>query len=561
MISIINFVFVFILQWPSFILHDNFSQKKYHPPLSIPLVLAANFGELRSNHFHMGLDFKTQQREGLTLHAIDQGYIARVNISPYGYGRVVYINHPGGITSVYAHCQRLTGLLETKVKAFQKKAKSAEADIYFEPQELPVKKGEVFALSGNTGSSSGPHLHFEIRDTKTDEALNPLILGFDIADTRPPSLFHVKLYSVDSLGYLIPNKTKEYAVKHGTINEGTVTLPAHFVHKQGGIGFALSGVDRFDAANNPCGLYGTLLCVDGDTLMLQQIDRVAFEHTRYLNAYTDYLAFKAGKKFHKSFRSVVNPLQVYKSNSLGMLAVLPNRSYKIDYTAFDFAGNRTRLQFTLQIEDGEMSEKYGSIDPDQVFDPQKGWEKSWNEASVHLPISCAFEPFSKSAFWNGTSVFLSAGNLPVQEAFTVRMNALPSTPIQNQYLAVKRGTNWIALPTEWTGQQLEAKSKYFGEIRIQIDETGPYIKRVNQTKTISSKSTPRLVWKMGDFGSGLMNYALWINGEWHVLDYESKGDYAFFETKDMSPGTYVMLVEARDFCGNETSETFEITIE
>jgi Peptidase family M23 len=560
MISLAIFVLVFVLNWHPFSTQSETPTKKYHSPLNTPLILAANFGELRSNHFHMGLDFKTEQKEGLTLHSIDEGYIARVTVSPYGYGRVVYINHPGGITSVYAHCQRLTGKLEEKVKAFQMKAQNSEADIYFTPNELPLKIGEIFALSGNTGASRGPHLHFEIRDTRTEEAINPLKLGFDIQDTRAPSLYGVKIYAVDEFGFLFPNKSKEWSIKGNTIEKGKVIIPSDFAHSQGGIGFALNGIDRFNAAENTCGLYGTTIVVNGDTLMHQMLDRVVFSDTRYMNAYTDYLAFKAGKQYHKAFFSIVNPLRVYKTDSKGILKIEPGKTYEVDYTGFDFSGNKTNIHFTLEIGEGELNTLKSAALDEQYVDPRIAWEKSWDGATLHLPVSCAFEPILKTGTWNGNVVVVSGGQWPVQKAFTVRLKARTDIPKDKQYLAVVRSGSSTALTTSVVGDMLEAKSRYFGEISVQVDTTGPNIQAVNLSASINSAKTSRLVWKMGDYRSGLMNYGLWIDGVWRVLDYESKGDFAFFELKDTTPGPHELKIEASDFCGNTTTKYFSITI-
>ena len=540
-------------------------KKEYHPPLNIPLVLAANFGELRPNHFHMGLDFKTNSKEGYTLHSIDEGYVSRVTISPYGYGRVVYINHPGGITSVYAHCQRLTGKLDERVKALQQSTQNSEADLYFQPNEIPLTKGEVFALSGNSGSSTGPHLHFEIRDTYTEAAINPLFLGLDITDRISPTLTSLKIYALDEFGYPFSGKEKVTALK-GKGNEysllnGTLELPAHFAHVDGGIGFALNGTDRFNATWNSCGFYGTTVIVDGDTLMHQKLDQVPFEHTRYLNVYTDYRAYNSGQKFHKAFHSVSNPLAVYKTKSNGILKVIPGKTYAVEYLAFDFAGNVSKLKFQLKIQDGALSTEKSKATNDDYFNPEKVWQKVWNDASLKIPVNCSYEPFLKDAKWDGTNLSVTANYLPVVEAFTVRLKALSDSPIQQQYLAVKRSHGYTALSTQIVGDYLEASSKYFGPISIQVDNNGPYIKSVNVRAVVNTKKTTRLVWKMGDYRSGLMNYGLWIDGKWYVLDYESKGDYAFFELKDIALGTHEMMISAKDFCGNETSEKFTILLE
>ena len=166
------------------IAHSVFTQaqtpgvKDYHPPLGIPLVLTSNFGELRTNHFHMGLDFKTNSKTGYRLYSIDEGYVSRIKVSPYGYGKVIYIDHPNGITSVYAHCSEFKGTIDSLVRQKQIQEQNFEVEIFPGKNVIRVEKGEVIALSGNTGSSTAPHLHFELRDTETEHALNPLHFGF-----------------------------------------------------------------------------------------------------------------------------------------------------------------------------------------------------------------------------------------------------------------------------------------------------------------------------------------------------------------------------------------------
>jgi hypothetical protein len=560
MIAPLYFVLIFVTQWFHFVLGTNERSESFHPPLNIPLVLSANFGELRSNHFHMGLDFKTEAREGLTLHSIDKGYVSRVNVSPYGYGTVVYINHPGGITSVYAHCQRLTGKLDKRVKELQMKTQNSEADIYFQPNEVPLERGEVFALSGNSGASQGPHLHFEIRDTYTEEALNPLLFGFKIADTKAPSAYTIKAYALDEYGYMKEGKTQEWSIKNNTLGNGTVTLPSNFCSQKGGLGFAINAIDKFDGASNSCGLYGSRVIVNGDTLMAQELNRVAFEHTRYLNAYTDYQAFRGGRKYHKAFHTEMNPLTIYQKKSKGILFIKPNTSYNIQYDAYDQAGNTSTTTFTLNISDGEIN-----LLPSKLFDPtylnpNEAWKIDFKDAIIEAPAGCTYEPIPKEVSWNGTSVIFKSDVWPVQEAFTVRLKPRTDYPIKQQYIGVKNGANWSALETEYANGWLEAKSKRFGEMAVQIDDKAPNIVGRNVKETIYKSKTKRLIWGIGDYQTGLVNYGLEVDGKWQVLDYESKGDYASYELNDLELGPHELIVTATDLAGNKRTETFNIVL-
>lgn len=554
------FVLVFVMQWFLFIFGTNERSDSFHPPLNIPLVLSANFGELRSNHFHMGLDFKTEAREGLTLHSIDKGYVSRVNTSPYGYGRVVYINHPGGITSVYAHCQRLTGKLDKRVKEFQMKTQISEADIYFQPNEIPLERGEIFALSGNSGSSHGPHLHFEIRDTYTEEALNPLLFGFKIADTQAPAAYTIKVYALDEFGYMKEGKTQEWSIKNGTLGNGAVSLSSNFCSPKGGIGFAINATDQFNGASNTCGLYGSRVIVNGDTLMVQELNRIAFEHTRYLNAYTDYQAFRGGRKYHKAFHTHMNPLTIYLKNSKGILQIKPNTAYKIQYDVYDYAGNTTKTYFNLDIADGDIDLRPSKLFDPNYLHPNKAWKIEFKDAIIEAPAGCTYEPIPKGASWSGTSVVFKSDLWPVQEAFTIKLKPRADYPINQQYIGVKNGTTWSALETQYANGWLEAKSKRFGEMSVQVDEKAPNIVGHNVKGIIYKSKTKRLVWGIGDYQTGLVNYGLEIDGKWQVLDYESKGDYAYFEIYDLELGPHEFVVTATDLVGNKRKETFNIVL-
>ena len=180
---------------------QTYPQNYFRNPLNIPMELVANMGEIRSNHWHMGLDIRTQRRENLPVHAAADGYIARVLVEPGGFGQAIYINHPNGLTTLYAHLNSFFPALAQYVKQQQYARESWKVNLHLPPDLFPVKKGQLIALSGNTGGSQGPHVHFEIRDTQTEKCLNPLLFNFPVADAVAPSILRLALYDRNKSTY------------------------------------------------------------------------------------------------------------------------------------------------------------------------------------------------------------------------------------------------------------------------------------------------------------------------------------------------------------------------
>lgn len=548
---------VFVAHWMHFILGTEPPKKEYHSPVDIPIVLSANFGELRTNHFHMGIDIKTNGLEGYKLYSIDEGYISRVNVSPYGYGKCVYINHPGGITSVYAHCQQFTGKLAEKIHEIQLETQSSELELYFQPNELKVQKGESFALSGNSGSSRGPHLHFEIRDTYTEAALNPLNFGFQVKDEVLPSIYQLKLYSLDKNGYAT-GSTREYKIKqNGSSAEiiGNVQLEPSFFSKEGGIGFAINGQDQFSESYNSCGLYGFSIQIDNQPFLDYSLDLIPFEYTRFLNIYTDYAGFGAGKKYHKAYASNSNPLPFYQGIKRGLFQPSSGKIYQVSYAVFDASGNKTTLRFNLEIGEGDYrpETEYGS----SMIHPDSTYEFIYEQAKLHIPVNCTYEPMPKNIRSTGSSLTFYSDFYPVQNSYRVFLRPLAEPPVAKQYLVVD-GRH--ALRTKFEDGWLTAESRYFGEVRVATDMNPPIVSPLNIRPVVYRNKTNKLIWRMSDRETGLKDYGVWVDGKWEVLEYESKGDYAYLSLEFLTDGLHTIKVQAIDYKNNLTEKEFQVEI-
>ena len=335
-------LFIFGLEEPKF---------DFHPPVKIEMVLAANFGELRKNHFHMGIDIKTNGSTGIRLYSIDRGYVSRIKISPYGYGKVLYVNHPGGITSVYAHCEDFPEKVLKFIEDFQINAKQNEVDIYLTPNELKVDKGEHIAYSGNTGHSFGPHLHFELRDSNTEEALNPLLYGFKVKDDMAPVVRNIKFYGLYKSG--VPNGVsfeKRISGSSNNIQLGEIQLPSSFKNTSF-VGVAIDGYDVYNGSSNKLGVYSLEMRQNGKVSLSSSLERIPFETSRYINTYSDPDCRKS-RQYHKLFYSDYNQLAVYGREGNGRINLekLEKSTFKI--AILDVFGNAINIDFSIATSSG-----------------------------------------------------------------------------------------------------------------------------------------------------------------------------------------------------------------
>ena len=557
--KIILFLLFILLTTFSFCQND--SNYFYHSPLDIPLKLSANFGELRPNHFHMGIDYRTNGVEGIKIFAIEDGYIARVKVSPFGYGKVVYINHPNGITSVYAHCSSFSGKLDSIVKQKQIEQQNFEIEFLPDYNLIPVKRGESFALSGNTGNSSGPHLHFELRDTKTEIALNPLINGFEVFDTLAPTIKGLKIYALTKESYRWPNKSKLINVTRTKnkfqIPNSLVTISSDYC-SEGGIGFAIEANDHINGYTHEFSYFGSKLIVNNDTVFIQENDEITFDASKAINTHEDIEENKKSKrKFQKSFKTEQNPLEIYTLDKNGIVKVKPNDSLNVKYQVYDTRNNTSEIDFKLKVQNGQINQKLFNIT--NHLSPASEYKFEDTSSYIRVREGCVYEPIPLN-FQNKSGITIGNGATPIHTPIEVKLR-LKNAELPVQKYIIKNTNLNKALDTKYNDGWLTAESKNLGTFAIDFDTIAPSLfpLNFNQNDTLLKKST--ITWKVNEEKTSLKDYDLFIDNQWQLLEYESKGSYLFYRRQSDFVGKHLLKIIVVDSCGNSRIWEKEITFE
>jgi hypothetical protein len=372
----------------------NFSLKsqnepKWVAPLEIPIQLSGTFGELRNNHFHAGLDIRTQGRQGLKVRSVQEGRISRIRISVSGYGKTLYIEHPNGTTSVYAHLKKFAPKIEEFVKKNQYQKESFTLQLFPKDDELDIEQGELIGYSGNTGGSSGPHLHFEIRDSKDQSLLNPMQYPLSIQDTQRPQIQNFYLYS-SADNY---QAKKEYPLNKK--NDSVYTTAS--IEAGGAIQVGLRLFDRQNLSYSKNGIYSASVRLNGKEKFSYSIDRISFEDSKSINLIIDYKNLKQNRKRIQRFaKHPESKFTFLKESPLdGTLELTPNKSYQLLIRASDFNGNATYIEAYLS---GIEAPKAISKTTNNVIDPIKDYLFDFDSTSVYFPKKSIF---SKSRYSSG----------------------------------------------------------------------------------------------------------------------------------------------------------------
>lgn len=533
-----------------FVLHSQkiTVRKDIHSPLGIPLELSATFGDIRPNHFHMGLDFRTKGKEGIPIYSIKEGYVSRIKISRTGYGRVIYIAHPNGLTSVYAHCSAFEPLILKAILPSMRKFFVNEIDTLLPVNAIKVKKGELIAWSGNSGNSTGPHLHFEIRNTRTENALNPLKHGFYVEDSIAPVITHLKLYALDENGFLYPGigvATKVVNDKKGThLPKEVWTVDVTKFPSNAKLGFSLSAHDVMNVKGSSFGLYENILVRGNDTLFHSQTDEIDFDETRYVNDHHDYREWKNSKtRYHKCFFSTANPLDIYHKNTNGLFS--QNEKDTLSYTLLvkDVNGNTSTLNFKLRLTSTQKRTEKKLFDETYLM-PSKSYLFADENEIFKVDSFSLYEPVKNDIDLKDKR-FLTA-SIPLQNAIHVSLPVNPFWPLEKQYLAI--GDSYMASKLE--NGKLVGDSKSAGVFSVHLDTTAPKISAVNFKVVDSLVTKEKLVWKMTDAQTEIVSYGILVEGKWFPLEYDLKNNWIVFKRDISVRSEQNIEIWATDACGN-----------
>ncbi len=530
-----NLVLAFLLALPFFGRSQaKIPQNYFKNPLNIPIVLAGSFGELRSGHFHSGMDIKTQHHTGMPVSASAAGYVSRIKIQQYGYGKALYIQHPNGYTTVYGHLSRFSPEIEAYVKAQQYKKESYNIELFPTSTQLKVKQGQLVAYSGNTGGSTAPHLHFEIRDG-SQRPMNPMLFGIDVPDHKRPVISDLMVYPLSDSSQVNQSQFKQHLrfTKQGEGNYRSEKITAY-----GPIGFGIATIDEMDGAPNHNGTYQIKTSFNGNENLEVEMSRFSFAETRYINRMIDYEYYeKKRTRVQKLFIQRNNPLSVFKNDSdKGVLNLTEDgATYIYNIVTKDVKGNTTSLLVPISVQKEEILAPKTPTITDYPVRANSAADYSLGKWQVYIPKGAFYDDYYLNIGLDDNVLHLHEDILPVAKYITLRYDASGYSKAAREKLYI--GLKGYGDHVNYTGASLEgttlkAITRTLGDYTVAIDDTPPKIKAedVKDGKWMSKYSS--LDFKISDEDSGINDYRATINGKFVLMEYEYKTGKLTYDFSD-----------------------------
>jgi murein DD-endopeptidase MepM/ murein hydrolase activator NlpD len=553
-----KFLPYFLLFVSAIVAQTQYPKDYFRSPLDIPIELSGCFGELRNNHFHSGFDIRTQQTEGLPVFAVADGYISRIKISLVGYGKVIYITHPNGFTSVYGHLQRGNGEIQKYIKDFQYKEKAYEVEMFPKPNELVITKGQQIAFSGNTGGSGGPHLHFEFRETVSEKILNPMLFGFNkyIKDTKKPSITGLFAYPMDDKSIVNENSSP---VSLNLTLQSYGSYMSEKLKLSGNAGFGINVYDMFDNSYTKYGIYKVELFNNGKSTYSYQFDVLAFEELRYINAFIDYGRYQTmDQRVQKLFMKNPFPLSIINPGEKNGIISMnnPNLSeiYRIEIS--DFENNKTCITIPVEYSNLPSKNLPKPFKTNYFVKSKSDFIYNKDNVEVFFPAGSFYEDFYMDCESSKNEFKVKNYKIPVHSNYTITMKDSLHTELElkQMFLAKIEGKKQSYVYTNRKGFVFTSKTKELGKFALSKDSVAPRIVMMDSIVDKFPFEKKYFQLKISDDLSGIKTYNGFLNDQWILLEYESKNKKLthYFEDNIAIEGDNKLKVIVSDNVGNST---------
>ena len=523
-------------------------EKDLIAPLEIPFSISGTFGEPRSSHFHLGIDIKTQGKEGLEVKSISSGSVSRIRISLGGYGKAIYIDHPNKTTSVYAHLKKFAPKIESYIKKFQYENETYTIQKFPKKDKLLIEKGEVIGFSGNTGGSSGPHLHFEIREKKSQKPLNPLLYDLPVNDLVRPQL--QKLFIFYTHENVILNRIQPILLER--VNDSLYKTA--MIETSGKIGIGIQMFDRQDYSYSRNGVYSTKVFVNGKIISHYKFDKLIINESKKLYQVIDYKNYTQKRlKIFKLFYKSGNKLNFM--NTLvdqGIFEVELGKSYQIIIEIEDFSGNKSTIEAFIEGTENKIKpvELRG-----RLIKTDREYSFTLKNKELFFPSKTFFNDVKIELFENKDQIEIGPNLFPIANSFEIKFgfNEKDSLRSAQTFIAKKMKKSLVYLPTKLEENKLIAKVNELGVYTLARDSVAPTVVPDNFKKNQWLSNYKSLNLKIDDDFSGIKKYRGTINGEWVLFEYEPKRKiltYDFFD-KYSEKLKHNLELEVEDNVGNK----------
>lgn len=498
----------------------------YQTPVDIPIQLSGTFAELRGTHFHSGLDIRTQGKEGLVLRAIADGYVSRIKIQQGGYGKAVYINHPNGTTSVYAHLKRYGDNIVPYVRKKQYAKKSYTLDSYLDANEIQVKKGDVIGFSGNTGSSFGPHLHFELRNSANQIPFNPLIEGFLLPDSRRPVIKEVYAYPING----VVNQS-EIKIQLIIRQQNDSTYVADTVYALGKIGFGMEHFDRHDNSYNKNGTFEIAAQLNHKQKFYARFDTLSFDDTSQMHKLIDYAHYvDSKKKVMLLYNSFDDPVPFVDFFDEGVVTIEEGNSLTYRVKLSDVAGNNTYLFIPMIGKRENVLVKKAPPQSGKMIYPQRDYLFELDNSEIYMGAKTFSSPTLLDIFTRRDTLYIQ--NLYAYFNKPYKLTFKTKDTLNGEYLALKRNNQWGFVGKRNSKGHFAAKLRSTGAIAVLQDTVSPTIKDVKNINNRWISLEKDIRFNIDDSETGIDRFEGYLNGEWVLFEYEQKKKLLIFNFKD-----------------------------